>query len=64
MVKLKDKIKMALDESRILVYGIQILLGLEYTSVFQQGFDALPGSSSPTAKTARIRCATLPCLQA
>ena len=42
MKKLSDKIKTALDESRILVLGTQILLGFQYRSVFEKGFEALP----------------------
>lgn len=42
MAKLGDKIKTALDESRILVLGTQILLGFQYRAVFESGFAALP----------------------
>jgi hypothetical protein len=37
-----EKIKLALDESRMLVLGAQVLLGFQMRSVFQEEFDALP----------------------
>jgi len=45
MAKLGDKIKTALDESRILILGTQILLGFQYRAVFENGFEALPRAS-------------------
>lgn len=42
MAKLKDKIQLALDESRMLVLGSQVLLGFQYRSVFEPGFQKLP----------------------
>ncbi|HEX8921645.1 MAG TPA: DUF6328 family protein, partial [Pyrinomonadaceae bacterium] len=45
MAQLKDKIKTALDESRMLFLGAQVLLGFQYRSVFESGFDKLPLSS-------------------
>lgn len=45
MTKLSDKIKTALDESRMLILGTQILLGFQYRSFFEPGFAALPQSS-------------------
>lgn len=42
MAKLGDKIKTALDESRILILGTQILLGFQYRAVFENGFETLP----------------------
>src|SRR5437868_4571993 len=42
---LKDKIQNALDEARILVLGAQVLLGFQYTGVFQKGFEALPSEA-------------------
>ena len=35
------KLKMALDETRLLILGVQILLGFEFQSAFQDGFDRL-----------------------
>jgi Family of unknown function (DUF6328) len=35
------KLKTALDETRLLILGVQILLGFEFQCVFQDGFDGL-----------------------
>ena len=35
------KLKTALDEARLLILGVQILLGFEFQCVFQDGFDGL-----------------------
>src|SRR6185436_11269766 len=45
MAELKDKIKTALDESRMLVLGTQILLGFQLRVAFEPAFDQLPRSS-------------------
>jgi cbb3-type cytochrome oxidase subunit 3 len=45
MAKLKDRIKTALSESRMLILGAQVLLGFQYRAVFETGFDKLPFSS-------------------
>lgn len=45
MAKLKDKVQNALDEGRMLVLGAQILVGFEYRSAFEQGFEKLPHSA-------------------
>jgi hypothetical protein len=42
MAQLKDKIQNALDEGRMLVLGSQVLLGFQYRSAFETGFDKLP----------------------
>src|SRR5947209_20124462 len=42
MAKLKDKIENALNETRILVLGIQILIGFAYRSFFEPGFHHMP----------------------
>jgi hypothetical protein len=42
MAKIKDKVKNALDEARMLVIGAQVLVGLQFRSVFEKGFDSLP----------------------
>jgi hypothetical protein len=39
------KIKIALDETRMLILGAQILLGFQFRSAFQDGFDSLPAHS-------------------
>lgn len=45
MTELKDKIKLALDESRMLILGAQILLGFDLRAAFEPAFDRLPRSS-------------------
>jgi hypothetical protein len=42
VAKLKDKVQNALDEARLLILGTQVLLGLEFRSVFESGFERLP----------------------
>jgi FtsH-binding integral membrane protein len=42
MTKLKDKVQNALDEGRMLVLGSQVLLGFQYRSAFEPGFQKLP----------------------
>jgi hypothetical protein len=42
MAKIKDKVKNALDEARMLVLGAQVLVGLQLRSFFEKGFDSLP----------------------
>src|SRR5438046_2919520 len=44
-MKLSDKVKTALDETRILVLGAQILLGFQFRGVFSEGYDRLPAYS-------------------
>jgi len=45
MAGLKDRIKLTLDESRMLILGTQILLGFQFRAVFEAAFDRLPRSS-------------------
>ncbi len=45
MAKLKNKVKNALDEARMLVLGVQVLVGFQMRSVFENGFDSLPVAS-------------------
>jgi hypothetical protein len=45
VAKLKDKIQNALDEGRMLVLGSQVLLGFQYRSAFEPGFEKLPETS-------------------
>src|ERR1051326_4366199 len=45
MAKLKDKIQNVLDEGRMLILGAQVLLGLQYRSIFEPGFEKLPPAS-------------------
>lgn len=42
MAQLKDKIKTTLDEARMLILGSQVLLGFQFRSVFESGFEKLP----------------------
>ena len=42
MAKIKDKVENALNESRMLVLGAQVLIGFQLRSVFEPGFDSLP----------------------
>jgi hypothetical protein len=42
MAQLKDKIKTTLDEGRILIIGAQVLLGIQFRSIFETGFEKLP----------------------
>jgi hypothetical protein len=41
-MKLSDKVKIALEETRILILGAQILLGFGFRGVFDDRFDQLP----------------------
>lgn len=45
MAKLKDRVKTALTEGRMLILGSQILLGFQYRSVLEPLFEKLPESS-------------------
>src|SRR5215212_4266192 len=42
MAKIKNKVENALDEARMLVLGAQVLVGFQFRSVFEPGFDSLP----------------------
>jgi Family of unknown function (DUF6328) len=44
-MKLSDKVKTALEETRILILGAQILLGFQFRGVFSEGYDRLPAHS-------------------
>src|SRR5882757_9154350 len=41
-MELSKKVKTALDETRMLILGAQVLLGFELRSAFSEGFDKLP----------------------
>lgn len=43
--KLDRKVKMALDETRLLVLGVQVLLGFQFQAFFQNGFPQLSSTS-------------------
>src|SRR5258708_22035153 len=42
MTELSDKVKTALDETRTLILGSQILIGFQFQAVFQDAFEQLP----------------------
>ena len=42
MADLRQKVKNALDEVRILVLGSQVLLGFQYRAFFEKGYERLP----------------------
>jgi uncharacterized protein DUF6328 len=44
-MELAQKVKIALDETRMLILGAQVLLGFGFRGVFSEGFDALPASA-------------------
>jgi uncharacterized protein DUF6328 len=41
-MELSKKVKVGLDESRMLVLGSQVFIGFQFRSVFQNAFEALP----------------------
>ena len=41
-MQLERQLKIALDESRLLILGAQVLFGFQFNGIFQQQFDALP----------------------
>src|SRR3954449_9572358 len=43
---LPEKVKTALDETRTLILGVQILFGFQFRAIFQESFSSLP----PAAK--------------
>ncbi len=45
MAQLKDKIENVLNETRILVLGIQILIGFDFRSFFEPGFEKMAPST-------------------
>ena len=45
MAELKDKVEDALNEGRMLVLGVQVLLGFQYQVVFQSEFPKLTPSA-------------------
>jgi hypothetical protein len=44
-MKLSEKVKLGLDETRMLILGAQILLGFELRGAFEDGFETLPQHS-------------------
>lgn len=53
MTALKDKIKTALDESRILILGSQVLVGFQYRSMLEPEFEKL-GTTTQIIKLASL----------
>jgi hypothetical protein len=53
-MKLTAKVKTALDETRMLVLGCQVLLGFQFQAVFQDGFGRLPEEAKAAAATALL----------
>jgi hypothetical protein len=45
LAKLKDRVKVALDEGRMLILGSQVLVGFQFRSMLEKGFEQLPHSS-------------------
>ena len=45
LAELKDKVQNALDEGRMLILGTQLLLGFQFRSFLEKGFETLPLSS-------------------
>jgi len=41
-MKLERQLKIALDESRLLILGTQVLFGFQFNGIFQQQFESLP----------------------
>ena len=42
MAKLEDKAENALNETRMLILGAQVLIGFDFQASFQPGFERLP----------------------
>jgi Family of unknown function (DUF6328) len=42
---IQEKLKIALDETRMLIMGVQILIGFQFQAIIQDGFARLPSSS-------------------
>jgi hypothetical protein len=53
-MKLDDKVKVALDENRLLILGAQVLFGFQFNGVFQQAFAELPSASQLLACIALV----------
>ena len=45
MVELKDKVKVTMDEARLLILGGQVLVGFGYQAVFRDRFEDLPAAA-------------------
>src|SRR5437660_9419751 len=52
-MSLQRKLKTALDETRLLILGAQVLFGFQFNGVFQELFETLPRASQ------RLQCLAL-----
>ena len=60
MTRLADKVDNALNETRMLILGAQVLLGFQFQAVFQPGFERLPApAQSVVGPTAGLLAAVL-----
>jgi hypothetical protein len=41
-MKLEQKLKIALNDNRLLILGTQVLFGFQFIGIFQEQFDQLP----------------------
>jgi hypothetical protein len=48
MASLAERIKLVLDECRMVILGAQVLLGVEYRAIFEEGFAHLPIAAQMT----------------
>src|SRR3954467_9675582 len=55
MPELKDKVKVAMDEARMLILGGQVLVGFGYQAVFRDRFEDLP----PAARAVHLAALAL-----
>src|SRR5947209_5448471 len=44
-MKIGVKVKVALDETRMVILGAQILIGFQFNAVFQNAYERLPAAS-------------------
>jgi hypothetical protein len=51
-MKLEEKLKVALDENRLVILGAQVLFGFQFNGVFQDAFADLPSASRILASLA------------
>jgi hypothetical protein len=60
-VKLKDKVRHALDEARMLIMGVQVLLGFNFEVFFMRRFEEMPRAAHALelVSTALLLCAIL-----
>ena len=56
---LADKLKMALDEGRLLILGAQVVFGCQFQMVFQERFQDAPRESPAVRESACWRLCSL-----